>query len=389
MAEFSATLFDLETAVETCLQLDLVLDKEFKEYGLIIMEASQSAPGGFLSVPGDGIRTSAYSLLLNRPGDISLDKAIKMYEDTYLNEDVTSSYSVPREQSIEDYKEAISLDPTNPIAFNNRGEEEGWEGGIMRKVINIEELQRKSLINKPFKIFKELDGLIEKWTKKGIELWSKKDPELGTVINGEYIEPACVMCYGGFDYSDEIISEKTPILDNTPGEPEHIYTFFHEECFFEGLEFRNANEEEKEIKTIEPYSKEWDEMICAEYFGSYRHLYDTQNGLQEEEGWECITFQLIDRIKVGMRLRVYFVPTNSPNLFYKEHEVMSELYKRKPLIKFLDEDNFHRRHIDLKFVDLKGKDISKDFTDNEAQTIPLVVRDLFEGKNTVWIKYPE
>ena len=43
------------------------------------------------------------------------------------------------------------------------------------------------------------------------------------------------------------------------------------------------------MKTIKPYSKEWDELICSEgYFGSYRHLFDKQNILKEEEDWHRI-----------------------------------------------------------------------------------------------------
>ncbi len=82
------------------------------------------------------------------------------------------------------------------------------------------------------------------------------------------------------------------------------------------------------MKTIKPYSKEWDELICSEgYFGSYRHLFDKQNILKEEEDWHRITLNLIDKIRAGMRIRIYVMPVRSSKLFYREYEIASEAYE--------------------------------------------------------------
>lgn len=86
IADFSTTLLDLEEAVQLCCDLDLVLDPEppYKVYGLVIMEVAQSVPGALFSHPGNNVGCYAYSVLLNRPGDILLQQAIEMYEHTFL-----------------------------------------------------------------------------------------------------------------------------------------------------------------------------------------------------------------------------------------------------------------------------------------------------------------
>jgi hypothetical protein len=89
VADFSTTLYDLEESLRFLLSLNVVVEysPEFVPYGLVVLEAAQAVPGSFMSHPGSHPNPGStrgcrlYSVLLSRSGDLSLKRAIELYED--------------------------------------------------------------------------------------------------------------------------------------------------------------------------------------------------------------------------------------------------------------------------------------------------------------------
>ncbi|NQT03647.1 MAG: tetratricopeptide repeat protein [Planctomycetes bacterium] len=136
MADFSITLLDLEEAVDMFFSLGLVVDPEYIEYGLIIMNAAHAAEGAFQIYPGNNLRIHQYSLLLKRAGDISLERAIKLYEEkfskkrrqeepidpvAYFDRGFKWQKKGDYDRAVDDYTTAIEIAGTYPVAYVNRG----------------------------------------------------------------------------------------------------------------------------------------------------------------------------------------------------------------------------------------------------------------------------
>ena len=135
IADFSVTLLDLEEAVEELFHLGLIVEPEYVEFGLIIMNVASAAEGAFQIYPGNN-RIKAYSLYLGRPGDITLEEVYKIYAEKFpgisqveSSEDPVKYFEMGIEwqkagdfdRAIEDYTKAIELTGAYSKAHVNRG----------------------------------------------------------------------------------------------------------------------------------------------------------------------------------------------------------------------------------------------------------------------------
>lgn len=77
IALFETTLLDVEEAVYFCFEHDLICESQL-EMRLHVMGIPDAAPGSFNVYVGDGKRILAYSVLLKRQGDISVEQAAKL-----------------------------------------------------------------------------------------------------------------------------------------------------------------------------------------------------------------------------------------------------------------------------------------------------------------------
>lgn len=77
IALFETTLLDLEEAVYFCFEHDLICESQL-EMSLHVMGIPEAAPGAFDVCVGDGKHIIAYSVLLRRQGDISVEQAVKL-----------------------------------------------------------------------------------------------------------------------------------------------------------------------------------------------------------------------------------------------------------------------------------------------------------------------
>ena len=75
---FSATLLDLEEAIEFCFDSNLSSGSPFKELGLHLFYIHETFPGALMLFSGDRKELKAYSILLKRAGDIELDEALNI-----------------------------------------------------------------------------------------------------------------------------------------------------------------------------------------------------------------------------------------------------------------------------------------------------------------------
>jgi hypothetical protein len=78
VVQLSTIPLNLEEAINFCFDHDLVPHGKLKELGLHILYIPEAVPGSFMLYPGNNRELKAYSIILQREGDVSLTRALDL-----------------------------------------------------------------------------------------------------------------------------------------------------------------------------------------------------------------------------------------------------------------------------------------------------------------------